>query len=62
MAKLKVEYRSRSRWCQDQIQTFIGYDLDDCWQQMKDFEQYLGRDYDEGYEVIYQRIIIEEKE
>lgn len=61
MAHLKIKYIAIGPYYSDQVQTFIGFDIDDCWNQEVDFEKYLGREHPHGINTIYKIKIIEEK-
>ena len=45
----------------DQEQSFIGYDIKDCWSQKYDFDRWLGREHPMGMKAIYKEEILQEK-
>lgn len=61
MARLDVKYTAIDPYYSDQEQTFIGYNIDDCWLQKCDFDEWLGRNHLSGISTIYKCEIIREK-
>lgn len=61
MARLKVKYKATDPYYSDQIQTFIGCDINSCWDQMYEFEEWLGREHPAGIRFMYKIEIIEER-
>lgn len=61
MARLVVKYNAKDPYYSDQIQTFIGCDINSCWDQMYDFEEWLGREHPSGIMSIYNSEIIKEE-
>lgn len=61
MARLKIKYEAVDPYYSDEMQTFIGYDIDDCWEQCTEFEKWLGREHPAGIMFIYKTHILEEK-
>ena len=61
MARLDVKYTAIDPYYSDQEQTFIGYNIDDCWPQKCDFDEWLGRNHLSGISTIYKCEIINEK-
>lgn len=61
MARLDVKYIAIDPYYSDQTQSFIGYDIDDCWSQKYHFEKWLGREHPSGIRTIYKCEIINEK-
>ena len=61
MARLIVKYKAKDPYHSDQIQTFIGCDINSCWDQMCDFEEWLGREHPSCVMAIYNSDIIKEE-
>lgn len=61
MARLVVKYKAKDRYYSDQIQTFVGMDINSCWDQMYNFEEWLGREHPSGIMSIYNSEIIKEE-
>lgn len=61
MARLVVKYKAKDPYYSDQTQTFIGCDINSCWDQMNDFEEWLGREHPSGIMAIYNSEIIKEE-
>lgn len=61
MARLKIKYKATDPYYSDQVQTFIGIDANDCWTQMYEFEEWLGKEHPCGIRFIYKTEIIEER-
>lgn len=61
MACLKIRYVAIDPYYSDQEQSFIGYDIEDCWSQKYDFDRWLGREYPMGMKAIYKEEILQEK-
>lgn len=61
MAKLVVKYEAVDPYYSDQVQTFIGVDIDSCEEQRYEFEKWLGRNHPAGIMFIYKTKILEEK-
>lgn len=61
MARLDIKYIAIDPYYSDQEQTFIGYNIDDCWSQKCDFDDWLGRNHPSGISTIYKCEIIQEK-
>ena len=56
-----IKYILIDPYYSDQTQSFIGYDIDDCWSQKYHFEKWLGREHPSGISTIYKCEIINEK-
>ena len=50
---LKVKYKSKSSPEESFVQSFIGIDYDDCWNQKCDYEEYLEALHDNNIHNIY---------
>ena len=61
MARLDVKYIAIDPYYSDNTQSFIGYDIDDCWSQKYHFDKWLGREHPSGIRTIYKCEIINEK-
>ena len=61
MARLDVKYIAIDPYYSDCDQSFIGYDIDNCWSQKHDFDEWLGREHPMGYTAIYRCKIINER-
>lgn len=61
MARLDIKYIAIDPHYSDQEQSFIGYNIDDCWSQKYDFDDWLGRNQPSGIKAIYKWEIINEK-
>lgn len=61
MARLDIQYIAIDPYYSDQKQSFIGYDIDDCWMQKYEFDRWLGRNHPSGIRTIYKFEIINEK-
>lgn len=51
--KLQVHYEAIDPYYSSQDQTFIGIDEDSCWEQKREFEEWLGRNHPNGIRSIY---------
>ena len=61
MARLDVKYIAIDPYYSDNTQSFIGYDIDECWSQKYDFDKWLGREHPSGIRTIYKCEIVLEK-
>ena len=61
MACLRIKYVAIDPYYSDQEQSFIGCDIEDCWSQKYDFDQWLGREHPMGMKAIYKEQILQEK-
>lgn len=61
MARLDIKYIAIDPYYSDQKQSFIGYNIDDCWSQKYDFDEWLGRNHPSGIDTIYKWEIMNEK-
>lgn len=61
MARLDVKYIAIDPYYSDHTQSFIGYNIDDCWSQKYHFDKWLGREHPSGIRTIYKCEIINEK-
>lgn len=55
---LKKKYRAIDPYYSDQIQTFIGSDINSIDEQIYEFERWLGREHPNGIVTIYKTEII----
>lgn len=62
MAELKVKYTAIDPYYSDQEQVFIGVDLQSCYDQKYEFEDWLGSEHADGITSIYKTEIIEKEE
>ena len=58
---LKIYYESICPYYSSMVQTFIGVDEQDCWNQKYEFEKWLGREHPAGIKFIYRDKILDEK-
>lgn len=61
MACLRIKYVAIDPYYSDLEQSFIGYDIEDCWSQKYDFDIWLGREHPMGMKAIYKEEILQEK-
>lgn len=61
MAKLRVLYKAIDPYYSDCEQTFIGYSIADCEDQMYKHNEYLGRNHYNGIHSIYDVIILDSR-
>lgn len=61
MARLDVRYKAIDPYYSDQCQSFIGYNIEECWGQKYEFEEWLGRNHPSGIMTIYKCEILKEK-
>lgn len=58
---LKILYESIDPYYSSMTQTFIGVDNEDCWNQKREFDKWLGRYHPAGIRCIYRDKILDEK-
>jgi hypothetical protein len=56
--KLKIKYISIDPYYSDFEQTFIGLDINSCYDQCYEFENYLGREHSNGISSIYKTEVV----
>lgn len=61
MACLRIKYIAKAPYYSDQEQSFIGSDIESCWNQKYEFDQWLGREHPMGVMAIYREEIIQER-
>ena len=61
MAKLVIKYISIDPYYPTHTQTFIDSNIDDCWDQAIDYENWLGRNHPAGIKCIYKPELLIEK-
>lgn len=61
MACLRIKYVAIDPYYSDHEQSFIGYNIDDCWSQKFEFDEWLGREHPMGYKTLYKCEILQEK-
>ena len=61
MARLDIKYVAIDPYHSGQEQSFIGYNIEDCWSQKYEFDRWLGRNHPSGIMAIYKFEIKREK-